>query len=175
MPFTSNTVSVISTDLRAGLWKLTRSVVYEGREQTFAVPPGFGTDFATIPKPLRWLMGRTGAHTLAAVLHDWLVTEGIATGVVSHRDADGLFRRVLRESGTPAVQRWIMWAGVRYGSLAGGRRDGWWRDLPAVATITVLAAPFVLPPTLLALAGLALYALCEGCAKVCRAVCGRPR
>ncbi|MEV1295209.1 DUF1353 domain-containing protein [Pseudonocardia sp. NPDC049635] len=149
------------TSTSGPLWVLNEPLEYDGRWQHFTVPAGFGTDFATIPQVLRWFIDRTGAHTRAAILHDWLVTDGIETGVVTHRDADGIFRRVLRETGTPFVRRWIMWCGVRYGSLWGGRRDGWWRDLPLVAATTVLAAPVVVPPTVLAAAAYTAYWLAE--------------
>ena len=84
----------------------------------FVVPAGFRTDFASVPRVVTWLVPRFGAYTLAAILHDWLVTEGLRTGVVTSRQADGIFRRVMRESGVPVLRRWLMWAGVRWGALA---------------------------------------------------------
>ena len=173
MAFLTESVTVVSDG--DAQWTLERPLVYQGRYEPFRVPAGFSTDFATIPQILRWFIGRTGSHTRAAILHDWLVTTGVDTGVVSHRDADGIFRRVLRETGTPFLRRWIMWCGVRYGSLAGGRRDGWWRDLPAVAAITVLAAPVVIPPTVLATVALAVYGAAELVARAAAATFHRAR
>ena len=159
MSFDTCTVSVTSRG--DAEWILLRPLVYEGARDTFIVPSGFTTDFATIPRILRWLVGRTGSHTRAVVLHDWLVSTGIDSGAVTHRDADALFRRVLRETGTPLLLRWLMWSGVRLGSLAGGRRDGWWRDAPAVLAITVAAAPLVVPPTMLAALASAVHFAAE--------------
>lgn len=159
MPFNTTTVSVTSAN--GNQWVLDRPLTYRGQRDRFVIPAGFRTDFATIPRLLTWLVGRTGQHTLAVVLHDWLVTTGVDSGAVSHRDADGLLRRVLRETGTPFVRRWLMWAGVRYGALFGGRRDDWIRDAALVALITVLAAPVVAPPVSLCGAGWLLYKIAE--------------
>jgi hypothetical protein len=80
------------------------------------------------------------------VLHDWLIVRAIPAGFVSSRDADGIFRRVLREQGVPFVKRWLMWTGVRWGALFNPpRRAGWLRDLPLVLIWTLLALPVVLP------------------------------
>jgi hypothetical protein len=156
-----------STDLtvrRASdqLWEVLRPLVYRGQRDTFVVPAGFRTDFASVPRVVVWLIPRFGRYTLGAVLHDWLVTDGITTGAVSSRDADGLFRRVLREEGVPPVRRWLMWCGVRWGALVtADRRPGWWRDAPRVLALSVLAAPVVVPPALMITAALAVYTVVE--------------
>jgi hypothetical protein len=159
VPFVSRTVTVrrVSDEL----WEVVEPLVYRGRSDTFVVPAGFRTDFATVPRPVVWLIPRFGRYTLAAVLHDWLVTDGLAAGVVSARDADGLFRRVLRELDVPPVRRWLMWTGVRWGSAASGRWTGWWRDAPLVLAISVLAAPVVVPPAVTITLALAVYAVVE--------------
>jgi hypothetical protein len=61
-------------------------------------PAGFRTDLATVPRVVTWLIPRFGVYTLAAILHDWLCTEGIRSGAVTSREADGIFRRVMREA-----------------------------------------------------------------------------
>jgi Protein of unknown function (DUF1353) len=144
------------------LWEVVEPQVYHGARDTFVVPAGFRTDFASVPRVVVWLIPRFGRYTLAAVLHDWLVTAGIAGGVVSPRDADGLFRRVLRELGVPPLRRWLMWCGVRWSALVNPvRRAGWWRDSPRVLVLSVVAAPIVVPPALVITAALAVYAIAE--------------
>jgi hypothetical protein len=146
----------------ANRWALVDELMYQGRWERFVVPAGFRTDFATVPRPVTWLVPRFGAYTLAAILHDWLITEGIRTGAVTSRQADGLFRRVMRESGVPVLRRWLMWAGVRWGALATEqRRSGWVFSAPGVLAISVLAAPVVLPPALAIVPGLLVFALAE--------------
>ena len=160
MPFEPGTLVVRRVD--ANTWALVDDLVYQGRRQRFVVPAGFRTDFASVPRVVTWLVPRFGAYTLAAILHDWLVTEGLRTKVVTSRQADGIFRRVMRESGVPVLRRWLMWAGVRWGAVANERRRaGWALSAPGVLAISVLAAPLVLPPAVVIVPGLVLYAMAE--------------
>lgn len=160
MPFETPTVSVRSSG--AEEWELLEPLAYQGNLQRFVVPAGFRTDLATVPRVVVWLVPRWGLYTRAAVLHDWLCTVGIETRAVTARDADGLFRRVLRESGVPVVRRWLMWCGVRWGALADPRRRrGWVISAPGVLGITLLAAPLVLPPALLVAPALLVYGAVE--------------
>jgi hypothetical protein len=160
MPFEPGSLTVRRVD--ADSWSLVDDLVYRGRWERFVVPAGFRTDFASVPRVVTWLVPRFGAYTLAAILHDWLVTTGIRTGVVSAREADGLFRRVMRESGVPVLRRWLMWAGVRWGALTDERRrPGWWASAPGVFAISALAAPLVVPPAVAILPALLVYALAE--------------
>ena len=159
MPFDSVLVVRRTSDQ---LWEVVEPLVYRGRRDTFVVPDGFLTDFASVPRVVVWLIPRFGRYTLAAVLHDWLVTEGLSRRAVSARDADGVFRRVLRELGVPPLLRWLMWCGVRWSALVNPlRRAGWWRDAPRVLALSALAAPIVVPPALVITAALAVYATAE--------------
>jgi hypothetical protein len=153
VPFvTPADLSVRAVDDR--LWRVLAELIYQGRDQVFVVPVGFLTDFASVPQAVQWLVPTTGRYTMAAVLHDWLCTEGIRLGLISPRDVDALFRRVMREAGVPLVRRWLMWTAVRWGALLNPvRRPGWWHDAPAVLALSVLALPLLLPtiPVLVAL------------------------
>lgn len=151
----------------ATTWRLTRPLIWTGTQgDTFTVPAGFVTDFATVPRFLHWIVLPYGAYTRAAVLHDWLLTE-LATWTDNHqgdvtlpvqillaappaksRDCDGIFRRVMQDLGVPWAKRWTMWAAVRWSSLfnsrrAYGRAIG--KDLPAMLGVTLLAIVPVLP------------------------------
>lgn len=160
MPFEPGSLTVRRVD--ADRWTLVDALVYRGRTDRFVVPAGFRTDFATVPRVVAWLIPRFGAYTLAAILHDWLCTEGIRSGAVTSREADGIFRRVMRESGVPVLRRWLMWAGVRWGALADPRRrSGWLSSAPGVLAISLLAAPLVIPPAVVILPGLIVFAVAE--------------
>lgn len=138
-------------------WMLLEPVVYHGETETFTVPAGYVTDFATVPRIAVWLIPRFGAYTMAAILHDWLLTDSEVSSV----DADNLFRRVLRELKVPPVRRTLMWVGVRWGAaFSKRRRAGWWRTAPAVLVYTLPA--LLLAPAMLAVAiTLAAYGIVE--------------
>lgn len=161
MPFEAGDVVVRRLDDER--WAVVEPLVYRGTRDRFVVPAGFRTDFATVPRVVVWLVPRFGRYTAAAILHDWLVTVGIESGVVTTREADGVFRRVMRESGVPVVRRWLMWTGVRWGAVGDPVRGaGWWRSAPGVLAISLLAAPVVVPPASLIAVALLVYGAVEG-------------
>lgn len=93
-------------------WRLLAPFSYlDSDHGLIEVPAGFTTDFASVPRwPLTFaLLGQYG-HA-AAVLHDYLY----ATGALSRREADQVFRNALRSSGIARWRAWLMWAGVRAG------------------------------------------------------------
>jgi hypothetical protein len=160
VPFEPGSLTVSRVD--ADTWALVDELVYQGRWERFVVPAGFRTDFASVPRVVTWLVPRFGAYTLAAILHDWLCSEGIRSGAVTSREADGIFRRVMRESGVSVLRRWLMWAGVRWGALTDERRRaGWVFSAPGVLAITVLAAPLIVPPGIVILPSLLVFAVAE--------------
>ncbi len=113
MPF--RTDLVVKENTNTGTWVLQQDLVYEARWETFTVPAGFDTNFASVPRPLWWLVPRYGRHTKAAVVHDWLWHEA-REGRFDKCDADGIFRRAMRELRVGFVRRWMMWAAVRLAS-----------------------------------------------------------
>ncbi|WP_029902536.1 DUF1353 domain-containing protein [Nocardia brasiliensis] len=125
---------LVVEELDAKFWRVVEPLVYQGDSQEFVIPAGFRTDFASVPRALVWLVPRYGAYTRAAILHDFLRS----TGRVSVADADGLFRRCLREMNVAVPRRWMMWAAVR---LASGLRGA---SLGAVAVWVLIAVPSVL-------------------------------
>jgi hypothetical protein len=160
VPFEPGSLTVSRVD--ADTWELVDELVYQGRRERFVVPAGFRTDFASVPRVVTWLVPRFGAYTLAAILHDWLCSEGIRSGAVTSREADGIFRRVMRESGVSVLRRWLMWTGVRWGALTDERRRaGWVFSAPGVLAITVLAAPLIVPPGIVILPSLLVFAVAE--------------
>lgn len=154
-------------------WEVIEPLVYRGRTEEFTVPAGTPTDFASVPRIFVWFLPRYGRYTKAAILHDylWRSRVGDAAAPVSRRDADGLFRRVMRELHVPFLRRWIMWTAVRWAALTkpDGRR-GWWRDAPRVLLVTIVALPFALPPALVVLVGLAGFYVLELLALVMLAI-----
>ncbi len=88
---------------------------------------------------------------------------------VNCSDADGIFRRVLRELGVSAPRRWCMWAAVRVGCrMQDATRADWWR----VLAVGVLAVPFLAVPLLVVLLFGGAFRLLE---EVVRVISSRPR
>ena len=145
-------------------WETVETLTYQGTIDRFVVPKGMRTDFASVPRAFVWFLPRYGRYTRAAILHDylWRHRAGDSEQPVSRRDADGLFRRVMRELEVPFLRRWIMWGAVRWAALMkSDGRAGWLRDAPRVALVTIVALPFVLPPALLVLVALGAFFLLE--------------
>lgn len=139
-------------------WRLHQPFSYSGAHETFDVPLGQGTDFASVPRVFVWFLPRYGRYTKAAILHDYLWRERAAKGLMAYVDADGLFRRAMADLGVPFLQRWIMWGAVRWGALVkpGGRR-GWWGQAPKLFLVTLAAAPVLVPAAVVGLALAGFY------------------
>ena len=126
-------------------WRLLDPLVFEGRDDYFVMRKGFKTDFASIPRPVRWLFDTAGTNSEPGVLHDavWRESKRDDGKVprVDPWDADGLFRRALRESGATAITRALMWIAVRAAAIAGGRFGRSGPPLPVkVGQVTGMAA-----------------------------------
>lgn len=100
-------------------WRLYYPLVYRTRwGMEIAVPKGFETDLASIPRQFRRYFVVNGSHRRAAVLHDYLYHHRIGT----RASADALFREAMADTGVPAYERLPMWAAVRLGGWAAWRR-----------------------------------------------------
>ncbi len=142
-------------------WVVWEPFSYHGTRDTFTVPRGMCTDFASVPRPVVWYLPRYGPYTLAAILHDHLWRDCAATGKLRYVDADGIFRRAMRELDVPFFQRWVMWAAVRWAALVKpGGRAGWRDEAPLVLLVTVVALPFMVVPVATVVAAMVqLFAL----------------
>lgn len=127
-------------------WRVIEEIRYVGERDEFIVPEGYITDFATVPRIAVWLIPRFGLYTPAAILHDFLLTNCLESGRISSPDADGLFRRAMKDLGVPPLRRWAMWCGVRWGALFNAkRREDWMEDAPAVLFITAVLFWLTIP------------------------------
>lgn len=100
-----------------------RLAVDEAR--TFTPREDNPTDLASIPRFMRWFEDPYGQHSLAALIHDELITADVNGGRLgSDTLSDRFFREMMRTSGVPWLKRWIMWAAVAARSrfVAGGLR-----------------------------------------------------
>lgn len=110
-----------STD-RRGTRKLLSPLVYHSDllGRSVAVPFGFITDFASVPRiPVAYLLAG-GCANAAAVIHDWLYT----THEVPRATADAVFREAIEAGGERGWRAWLMWLGVRVGGSGPWGDDG---------------------------------------------------
>jgi Protein of unknown function (DUF1353) len=113
-PFTGRVVvRQVDEDPEFKRWELQEPLCYRGQRDEWTVPAGFCTDFASVPRVVTWLIPRYGRYTKAAIVHDFLCGVEVPLGRMSRADADGVFRRALRELGVAFLRRWLMWAAVR--------------------------------------------------------------
>jgi Protein of unknown function (DUF1353) len=131
--------------LGRGIYETQGMTDYVGERDVIHIPAGTRTDLASVPRAFWTLIPPHGAWEKAAVLHDHLCLElarcyregGMPQ--VNAVDADGLFRRVMREADeVPTVVAWVMYAGVRWGALFNpARRTGWLRWNSAAPTVGI--------------------------------------
>lgn len=125
-------------------WEVLEDYVYEGRYESWTVPAGLITDLASVPKFLWAFIGPYGSHLRAALVHDYLWSLA-RKGEFSYADANGIFRRILRESGVSPSQYWLMWSAVTVASPKSWKENP--KDFVKMVTIAlpglVAVAPFV--------------------------------
>lgn len=99
----------------SGQWVLTDPLLYFGDVVGMvAVPVGFRTDLASVPRWAYYNLFGNVAHK-AAVVHDFLIYDGEPREV-----ADAEFLAAMKASGVPAWRRWPMFAAVRLYSIFSG-------------------------------------------------------
>lgn len=113
-----STALVVKEEYQTGGWVLMQELAYRGAFDRMVVPAGFVTDFASVPRVFWGLIPPYGKHTRAAVVHDWLY----AMGEVPRIQADGIFRRIMRECGVGRAKRWTMYLALRLFGWAAWRK-----------------------------------------------------
>ncbi len=83
------------------------------------VPVGFVTDFASIPWIVQWRIPKLGPWNRAAVVHDWLYSQGRFNGQpIPRKMADGVLNEAMSVTVPDHDVRLLIYNGVRLG--------GWW-------------------------------------------------
>ncbi|MBI4884803.1 MAG: DUF1353 domain-containing protein [Actinobacteria bacterium] len=115
-------------------WYVTRKIGYCDREFEKAGEPDivipremldFRTDLTSVPQLMTWLVGRTGTHLPAALVHDALtkpflgrdgegnvLKDWIGPAAITQLQADRVFRDAMADLGTPVIRRWLVWSAV---------------------------------------------------------------
>lgn len=102
--------------------------------QPITIPPGFITDYASIPKYLWSLIPSWGPHGPAAIVHDYLYAQAHKLKVPNpsnptqlitnnRKISDKIFLIAMKQLGTPFFKRRLMYRAVRiFGSLYYNKR-----------------------------------------------------
>jgi hypothetical protein len=145
-------------------WILTEPLVWEGDWETIYIKPGFDTDFASVPRLVRWLLDSGGRNAAPGVLHDVAWRESKREDRDRRVDpwhADGMFRRALRYSGLAPIPRNMIWVGVRLAAIFSGRLGqkgpGWITKALTVLFWTLIALVIVALPVVVILVGYGVY------------------
>lgn len=67
------------------------------------------SDLASVPAVVRWFVRPHGAHTPAALFHDYFIS---STSPITSAEADRYFLYMLKALGVLTVKRWVMYAAV---------------------------------------------------------------
>lgn len=110
---------IVSPQADGKTWRLVEAfffdIGFEGSGETINVPADFITDFASVPRPLWWIIPQWGSYGNAAVVHDFLYQ----THIRSRKCADEIFLEAMKVCGTSWLCRHIMFLAVRiFGGLA---------------------------------------------------------
>ena len=141
-------------------WELVEPFTYHAKTDSFTIPAGFITDFASVPRLVVWLLPRYGQWTAAAILHDYLWALS-RKGEFEKSDADGIFNRSMRELGVPFLRRWIMWTAVRWASGPRSWFDKGLSDIWRMVLIAIPALAVITIPALTVLVALVVGAVAE--------------
>ena len=92
-------------------FKLCDNMIIRARNKFHAVPMGFKTDLASIPRIMWPVFSPSDYDSIApAVLHDW---HYCCVAKVSRKRADDIFYYGLRVHGMNRVKAFVYWVGVR--------------------------------------------------------------
>lgn len=161
MPFVGDTTLVLE-QVSDRTWCVVEPLTYQGKFQTFIVQENFETDLASVPRALVWLIPSYDRYTKCAVLHDWLWAK---EPTVHKADANGIFRRAMREEDVSVIHRWMMWAAVGLTSTLSGLQQIRRRDLPHILTLFLVGIPsavFVALPFVLVSVWIGLFYIVDG-------------
>lgn len=114
--FQGRLVAELVEDSESGLWQLQLPLSFQSdlAGQTFTAPPGFKTDFCSVPRvPVAYSLLGDRARK-AGTIHDWLYT----SHVTDRATADRVLREMLVLDGVDACEAQAFYGAVRLGGGA---------------------------------------------------------
>jgi len=108
-----------------------------------------------------WLIGRTGQHLRAAIVHDWLIhaLDSSNPPVHNRMAADDVFRDLMRADQVSAVRRYLIYLAVRFATM--WKRKSTVRRSVSVLLQTTAIGVVLAPATVLVMLTAGLFKLVE--------------
>lgn len=104
---------------KKSLWELNKPLLYcvghANSNDKIEVPKGFITDFASIPRPVRFFFPTWQITGRPPVIHDWLY----ASHQRSRKEADEIFYEAMIAAGYDVPRAWLQYRAVRAGGVNG--------------------------------------------------------
>ena len=102
-----------TTEVSSHRWRVDVGFEYHvgrvGSGFVITIPKGYLTDLTSVPRYLQWLLPPDGKYSHAAIVHDWLYDNAIASKPI----ADLIFYEAMGVLGVNNLLRSAMWLGVR--------------------------------------------------------------
>ena len=93
-------------------------VVFDDKSLCIVVPKGMTTDLASVPKLFRSIVGRTGPHLEAAIIHDWLYVawqlQDRKPTKADHKFADDVLLAGMKAAGCSRYSRLAVWFAMKF-------------------------------------------------------------
>lgn len=101
-------------------WKVVDPVIYvDDAREVIAVPAGFTTDLASVPRLFWAIIPPFGKYDGAAIVHDYLYS----TQIYTRAKSDGILLEAMKAEGVSAFERWVIYSAVRsFGWIPWGNR-----------------------------------------------------
>lgn len=117
-------VTLVGEEDGRPLWRLEKPLAFLSDSLgLIQVPPGFITDFSSVPRlPFMYLLfGNTA--TRPGVVHDWLYEKGlIRDRKITREEADTVWNEASDADDQPTYRSRSMWAGIRAGGWVAWNR-----------------------------------------------------
>jgi hypothetical protein len=103
---------LVVEQITGGIWELHEAFTFTWNGKEITVPEGFKTDFASVPRPFRSVIPKSGKYNQAAVVHDFIYIH--QTERFTKKEADLIFLDGMKVLGVKKFKRCIMYIAVKY-------------------------------------------------------------
>jgi hypothetical protein len=103
---------LVVEQISGGIWETHEAFTFTWNGTEIIVPEGFKTDFASVPRPFRMFVPKSGKYNQAAVVHDFIYVHQVER--FTKQEADLIFLDGMKVLGVGRMKRTIMYYAVKY-------------------------------------------------------------